>query len=697
MAAPAHSQGDNNPDAISTPSAVQTHESELQIPLATEPKESEEPQPASSTSEQAIPAPVPSRRRHSESTVGLPGSVQPTLNPRGNFTPSTNDANPNTNPWANFDGHHTHPAQRSSPTIAGRDASSWWKIGGTPSYGSITSDTRVASSRSVDGNASSQKSAVPTASPTVGLALPAAVSSNPYECHDNVSSGRSIRIERRAMSENDLTVNEEWRLPIRDRHWHSSAVTLRTPISFWISAKWWTPTIKAQVKVNATNRLATEAPANAAARARATTAYGAGGPPTLWKWPPPERACTERFKRGFSKYRIRKNHIDAPPGQDSKCLGAAFETWISSSSNDDIWVQAYSAWDALQGDIQQPILPASAPNNGDRQPLGSGKGAEQPVPLWRQLLCLRGGAGTPEPLDDEPLEEDEPANGPGGSHIRGHEDDHLAEDILNEPDNGSRIDDQGERIPNESGNSSRNGFILPDINDPSWIPANDYGTYVYVPGSPKSHYSALSGDSSDLSDAASLHFHEQNAKAEEERGTATRLDGVSAALGRLPNESRIFTPGDGRDDGSDYSSTRATRRRFSFESRPSSGSRSKRTSSNLDGSIDWLPQSSAPRDRRTDSDVDEVVDAMGEDEPLINPHPAPEPATNDISARVPSLEHAHNHNANVHPTVPFAGVRRRDLLRHALRRDQLWEHVLRALRNMLVMGPEEKKRSRKKK
>lgn len=41
MAAPAHSQGDNNPDAISTPSAVQTHESELQIPLATEPKESE--------------------------------------------------------------------------------------------------------------------------------------------------------------------------------------------------------------------------------------------------------------------------------------------------------------------------------------------------------------------------------------------------------------------------------------------------------------------------------------------------------------------------------------------------------------------------------------------------------------------------------------------------------------------------------
>jgi hypothetical protein len=88
---------------------------------------------------------------------------------------------------------------------------------------------------------------------------------------------------------------------------------------------------------------------------------------------------------------------------------------------------------------------------------------------------------------------------------------------------------------------------------------------------------------------------------------------------------------------------------------------------------------------------------MGEDEPLINPHPAPEPATNDISARVPSLEHAHNHNANVHPTVPFAGVRRRDLLRHALRRDQLWEHVLRALRNMLVMGSEEKKRLRKKK
>ena len=499
------------------------------------------------------------------------------------------------------------------------------------------------------------------------------------------------------MSENDLTVNEEWRLPIRDRYWHSSAVTLRTPISFWISAKWWTSTIKAQVKVNATNRLATEAPANAAARARATTAYGAGGPPTLLKWPPPEKACTERFKRGFSKYRIRKNHIDAPPGQDSKCLGAAFETWISSSSNDDIWVQAYSAWDALQGDIQQPILPPSAPNNGNRQPLGSGKGAEQPVPLWRQLLCLRGGAGTPEPLDDEPLEEDEPANGPGGSHIRGHEDDHLAEDILNEPDNGSRIDDQGERIPNESGNSSKNGFILPDINDPSWIPANDYGTYVYVPGSPKSHYSALSGDSSDLSDAASLHFHEQNAKAEEERGTATRLDGVSAALGRLPTESRIFTPGDGRDGGSDYSSTRATRRRFSFESRPSSGSRSKCTSSNLDGSIDWLPQSSAPRDRRTDSDVDEAVDAMGEDEPLINPHPAPEPATNDISARVPSLEHAHNHNANVHPTVPFAGVRRRDLLRHALRQDQLWEHVLRALRNMLVMGSEEKKRLRKKK
>lgn len=41
MAAPAHSQDDNNPDGISTPSAVQTHESDLQIPLATEPKESE--------------------------------------------------------------------------------------------------------------------------------------------------------------------------------------------------------------------------------------------------------------------------------------------------------------------------------------------------------------------------------------------------------------------------------------------------------------------------------------------------------------------------------------------------------------------------------------------------------------------------------------------------------------------------------
>ena len=496
-------------------------------------------------------------------------------------------------------------------------------------------------------------------------------------------------------------MNKESRLPILNRHWHSSAVTRRTLKTFWISARQWTSAANAQAQAEATARVTT--------RATATATDGVHDAPALRRWPPPVKSCIERFKRGFSQYHIRKNHIDPPPGLCQQVLDAAFETWLHSSNNDDRWVREYKAWETSQGDSGQPVQPLRVPNSSDQQPPASWEDDMQRLPprrTARQILLsaitcsigksitvnLRGGAGTSDPMDSEPLEEDEPANALGGSPIHSPENNPLAEDI-----------------PNESGDHTRNDALLgstpPSISD-SWIPDNDYGTFVYRPGPPRSHHSALSGYTTDLSRAASSAFREQNERAEEgEEATAATLQGAATALGQPSNGSGIPTPGNEGDVPS--------RRRFSFETQPSSGSRSGRVSSNTDNVVAWIPPSPSPRSRRTSSNLDDatgssgkrtnsdVDEIMGEDDPLINPRPASVPSTNNVPTGVPPLSIAYNEIANIQPAIPSTRLRRRDVLRHAARREQLRErirgHLLRAFRNILVMGSNERKLIRKKK
>jgi hypothetical protein len=135
--------------------------------------------------------------------VDLPGFTQPAINQLSIVTSSINNADTNESPEAGITGDHTRPIRHSPPISpgTGADAITWWESGRNASYDSITSGTLLASSRSVGGNAFSQRSLSPTESPTLGPALPPAASDDPDGGQDNVPSGSLVTSEESSHSE----------------------------------------------------------------------------------------------------------------------------------------------------------------------------------------------------------------------------------------------------------------------------------------------------------------------------------------------------------------------------------------------------------------------------------------------------------------------------------------------------------------
>jgi hypothetical protein len=382
------------------------------------------------------------------------------------------------------------------------------------------------------------------------------------------------------------------KFPVRNEYWHSTAVIKKSLASYWACVKQFErPTLS---------------------KADPTSTGPSLEKPALWRWAPPEMSRMERLTQKFAKYRIWKDHAEPGPNVAYTRLRQDFLIWISKPDNDERFLKAYKAWVARVDDDTQHVPPPPGPRRRGASRPASDFGGTRPI--------LRGGAGTPEPEDDE-----------------------SGDDV---PTNGY----EGDMPPN--------GCDCIDC---------------------RSRHSALSGYTSDLSRAASEAFHEQNARA--------------AAIGYTSawhpsSRSLSMRPGEDSDD--------ISRRRFSFDTMPTSGSRSDRTSSYLDDAMGIACS------RRESSSMDDGAQNTSDgDNHFINSPPAspashgtpelPAPPVINAPSGVPPQGYSYQVTADIPPAErPPTRRRRRDMIRDALNR-QLSENITRALRSLLVMGSTEQK------
>ncbi len=384
-------------------------------------------------------------------------------------------------------------------------------------------------------------------------------------------------------------LNPGQKFPVRNEYWHSTAVIKKSLASYWACVKQFERPTLSKADPTSTGPLLEK--------------------PALWRWALPKMSRMKRLMQKLAKYRIRKNHAEPQPSVAYTRLRQDFLIWMARPDNDERFLKAYKAWVArFDDDTQLVPPPAGSRRRGASRP-ASDPGGTRPN--------LRGGAGTPEPQDDEP-EDDVPTNGYEG-------------DI---PPNGCDCIDC------------------------------------------RSRHSALSGYTSDLSRAASEAFHEQNARA--------------AAIGYTSawhpsSRSLSMRPGEDSDD--------LSRRRFFFDTMPTSGSRSDRTSSYLDDAM------GIARSRRESSNMDDgAQNTSDRDNHFINSPSAspasrepPELPTNNVPSGVPPQGYSYQVTADIPPAErPPTRRRRRDMIRDALNR-QLSENLTRALRSLLVIGSTEQK------
>jgi hypothetical protein len=268
---------------------------------------------------------------------------------------------------------------------------------------------------------------------------------------------------------------------------------------------------------------------------------------------------------------------------------------------------------------------------------------------------------------------------------------------------GRSPESEGSESEGEYGPTDRAPGGYEDLPDSHMPPGDDFvdstEAYDYQAGSPRSSHSALSGYSSDLSRAASEAFHEQNERASTQDTTPA---------GQPSSESTSLRPG----DGIGFS----PRSPFSFETMPTSGSRSERISPDIDDatssrSMDIGPYPSSASGRSGSIQDETTHDSADETEFLINPfaNSFSQHLAANVPSGVPPFGYTYQVTAESPPAEDgFAPARaqspprrrRHNRLFHAIRRERLQqrlrENLTLALRNMLNVSPKSQKSIRKK-
>ncbi|KAH6870289.1 hypothetical protein BKA58DRAFT_469329 [Alternaria rosae] len=405
---------------------------------------------------------------------------------------------------------------------------------------------------------------------------------------------RPIPVEKTPDDGIPLTILDEPEqiFPIRDEHWHSTAVIKRSFASYWADMK--------ESKTEKPDGLKDPASNDASLRK-----------PELRRWWTPEKSLAESLKEEFAKYRIRNYHVAPLPSQKYTRSKQNFLIWAARPEQDKKLVEEYRAFLALLNDDIQPTTTGT----------------------------LRGGAGTPEPSSGGPLGEDDE-----------FEHDMPAGD---------------------------------DFYDSTEVSAEDQP----LPGSPGSVSSGYSS-SSDISAAASEHFHEQN-------NLQQTWEDAAAAAGPAEHPSSAGSLESPWHD-SDYFSHSP----FQFETTPLTGSRDPSRSHSMDiepytgppndstSSVQYTPyEGPSERQPLIQRHVPGGVPPAGytydstEEDPLVAPQP-PVASQSPVEPQQPAWRHRRNRVAQVIRQYRLrAGFRAR---------------FTRFGRSLLVMGSKEGKELRKK-